>query len=84
MAIAVDWAIFWQMVMALRGPEVWPEDFSYQSSNTARKVLIAISGGAAGALWNDGQGQSAALIAAAILHLAIYVEWYRWRGSQGS
>lgn len=83
-ALAVDWGAFEGMAFRLRGPEVWPEDFRYRDSNKARKVLLGLAGGVAGALWNDAQGRAAAVIAASILHLLIYVEWYRWRGSRES
>jgi hypothetical protein len=74
-----DRVFFGAMAFRLRGPELWPEDFRYRHSLLARKAALCLAGGLAGLFWDNDLGRAVAVIGGFALHLAIYVEWYRWR-----
>lgn len=75
-SIMLDWAIFDRFAFILRG-EAMPDEFTYGKSSLARKVAIVAIGGIGVPLWNDDVGRVSLVSLWALLHLAIYYEWYR-------
>ncbi len=82
LSVVCDWAFYERVATLLRQVEM-PDRFTYAQGLLVRKIAVAAAGGllAFSSVTHEGSLIAVAIGLWVILHLAIYVEWYRFARS---